>query len=270
MFTQCTNCQAIFNVSMREVTVSKGLLRCGECLEVFDSSKNLSTTMQDPFVEVDLEDTAKLEMLSTENQQTVSSLDDWQSSSTNQLTQNQVDLRQSPTEELKKPEKTKKIKKPENQITESKQESQANFSKQKAASKPKTKWPLITALLLVCLLVSQVAYNYRYLLLDTHKYEPEKIQMLNHNVFAHPIEKNVLLISASIENTADFDQSFPILEVRLTNSKSELVALRRFSPEEYLDNYSTKTLLTKKRPTSIKLKIQDPGSQATRFQFNFL
>jgi len=94
--------------------------------------------------------------------------------------------------------------------------------------------------------------------------------MLNHNVFAHPIDKNVLLISASIENTADFDQPFPTLEVRLTNSKSDLVALRRFTPNEYLDNFTKNKLLTKNRATSIKLKIQDPGNQATRFQFDFL
>ena len=89
-------------------------------------------------------------------------------------------------------------------------------------------------------------------------------------MFAHPIDKDVLLISASIENIAEFDQAFPILEVRLTDSKSELVALRRFTPEEYLDNYSKSNLLTKNRPTSIKLKIKDPGNKATRFEFDFL
>lgn len=260
MFTQCTNCQAIFNVSMREVTVSKGLLRCGECLEVFDSSKNLSTSMQEPFANVDIKDTSKLENLSSESLQTISALDDWQSKPTTQLTQNQVDLRQSPTKERKTPKKIKQ------QI----KDIEIKASKPIEANNIKKKWPLVTAIMLASLLVFQVAFNYRHLFLDAHKYDPEKIQMLNHNVFAHPIEKNVLLISASIENTADFDQAFPILEVRLTNSKAELVALRRFSPDEYLDNYSSQTLLTKKRATSIKLKIQDPGSQATRFQFNFL
>lgn len=266
MFTQCTNCKAIFRVSMREVTVSKGLLRCGECLEVFDSSKNLSTTMQDPFVSVDVNDTHSLEKLSKENLQTISALDDWQSSPTKQPTQNQVDLRQSPTKAQKKPKVPRKARKAKERTTQTK----TSKGKSKASPKSKKQWPLIIASLLACLLVFQIAYNYRHLYLDTLKYEPEKIQMLNHNVFAHPIEKNVLLISASIENTADFDQSFPTLEVRLTNSQAELVALRRFSPDEYLDNYSSKTLLIKKRPTSIKLKIEDPGSQATRFQFNFL
>ena len=78
MYTQCTNCQAIFSVNMREITVSEGLLRCGECDEVFDSSKNLSTTMQDPFVQIDIKDEAKLQRLSIENEKNISAHDNWQ------------------------------------------------------------------------------------------------------------------------------------------------------------------------------------------------
>ncbi len=271
MYTQCTNCQAIFRVSMREVTVSKGLLRCGECQEVFDSSKNLSTTMQDRFVAVDIKDEKALQKLSKENLQTISALDDWQSTPTAKLTQDQVDLRQSPTEEPKNTKKTnkQKTKSLSTKGVEKKQKTK-KVRKHKNPVSLQGKAPLYIAGFLLLLLVSQVTFNYRHLFLNTLKYEPEKIQMLNHNVFAHPIEKNVLLISASIKNTADFDQPFPTLEVRLTNSKSELVALRRFSPDEYLDNYSANILLTKNRATSIKLKIQDPGNQATRFQFDFL
>ena len=296
MFTQCTHCQAIFRVNMRELTVSKGLLRCGECLEVFDSSESLSTTMQKPFVaskadtsQTDVQ-THTTETISKEKQQTIKALDDWQNSASKQPTQNQIDLRQSPTEAPKvaptvqstAPSKMSVKTAPSNAVPEKKINLQKPAPKNKfqqllsnirhakttliAKNKP---WHLAIVALLAGLLVFQIAYNYRHLYLDTLKYEPEKIQMLNHSVFAHPIEKNVLLISASIENTADFDQGFPILEVKLTNSKAEIVALRRFSPDEYLDNYSANTLLIKNRATSIKLKIEDPGNQATRFQFNF-
>lgn len=264
MFIQCTNCQAIFRVSMREVTVSNGLLRCGECNVVFDSSKSISTTMQKPFQLIDGKDKARHGKLSEENLQTISALDDWQNSSSETATENKVTIKQSPTKKSafsrdstnRKPLATKVIEK-----------AATNDNKIKSTN---NKWPFIAAGVLGIILISQVVYNYRHLYLDTLRYEPEKIQMLNHNVFAHPIEKGVLLISASIQNTADFDQSFPILEVRLTNSKSKLVALRRFSPDEYLDNYSAEILLIKNRATSIKLKIQDPGNQATRFQFDFL
>ena len=50
MYTQCTHCKAIFRVNMREVTVAKGKLRCGECQKVFTSTETLSTTIPDAFV----------------------------------------------------------------------------------------------------------------------------------------------------------------------------------------------------------------------------
>ncbi len=261
MFTQCTNCQAIFSVNMREITVSEGLLRCGECEEVFDSSQNLSTTMQDPFVKVNIKDKAKLDAFSERNSQTISTRDDWQNNSTTNLGHDEIDLRLSPTEAPKRKA---------TQLTTKGIEETSTTKLVKKIKSLFSKTSFIVASILACLLITQIAFNYRHLFLDTLKYEPDKIHMLNHNVFAHPIEKNVLLISASIKNTADFDQAFPTLEVRLTNSKAELVALRRFSPDEYLDNYSISTLLIKDRATSIRLKIKDPGNQATRFQFNFL
>ena len=264
MYTQCTNCQAIFSVNMREITVSEGLLRCGECDEVFDSSKNLSTTMQDPFVQIDIKDEAKLQKLSIENEKNISAHDNWQ----NNQKAVQINLRRSPTKTTKNNKQQDDSRKAKPFTTKGVENTRK--SKKRIKSARPNKLTLTIASILLLLLISQVAYNYRHLFLNTLKYEPEKIQMLNHNVFAHPIEKNVLLISASIKNTANFDQAFPILEVRLTNSKAELVALRRFSPDEYLDNYSTQTLLKKDRATSIKFKIQDPGSEATRFQFNFL
>lgn len=276
MFTQCTNCKAIFRVSMREVTVSQGFLRCGECLEVFDSSANLSTTMQEPFIEVDIKKSIPPEDISLENIRTISALDDWQSvpstpskptpsADTTQLRENS--LEESPAIDSTK---TKKEYKPN--IT-----SIRTKSSQQEHSEPNTKkkisldnlWPKVTIGLLSLLLIFQLTYRFTDLF-STNTYDHAKIHMLNHNVFAHPIDKNALLISASIENTADFDQPFPFLEVRLTNSKEQLVALRRFSPDEYLSEYSENMLLTKNLATNIKLKIKDPGNQATRFQFDFL
>jgi hypothetical protein len=129
---------------------------------------------------------------------------------------------------------------------------------------------ILTALLLISLLLLQVFYNYRHIFSGEPQRLPDQIQMLNHNVFAHPNESGVLMISATMENTAKQVQPYPILEVKLSNAKSEVIALRRFTPEEYLDNPSKGMLLQIKQPTSIKLKIKDPGKSATRFQFDFL
>ncbi|MCK5901922.1 MAG: zinc-ribbon and DUF3426 domain-containing protein [Cocleimonas sp.] len=45
MYTQCTNCKAVFRVNMKELTVANGKLRCGECDSVFDAMETLSTNL---------------------------------------------------------------------------------------------------------------------------------------------------------------------------------------------------------------------------------
>ena len=237
MFTQCEHCHAIFRINMREVTVAKGQLRCGECHQVFNASKSLSTTMPEPYSEQQVE-YLQGNSETTESSQTQRDTD---IPANNKQTMNQP--------EIERPRLIKGIEKePENS----------------------PRWLKLTAILLAAMLALQVLYNYRERFTDAIEYNPDKIEMLNHNVFAHPIEPGVLLISASIENRADHDQPYPILEVRLTNSKSEVVALRRFTPDEYLDNYNKGLLIKRNQISSLKLKIKDPGNQATRFQFDFL
>ncbi|WP_308873456.1 MJ0042-type zinc finger domain-containing protein [Thiothrix subterranea] len=45
MYTQCNHCNAIFRVTMKELTAAQGLLRCGECDNIFDAMKSLSQTL---------------------------------------------------------------------------------------------------------------------------------------------------------------------------------------------------------------------------------
>ena len=233
MYTQCEHCQAIFRINMREVTVAKGQLRCGECHLVFNASKSISTTKPTSYSEQQVE---YLDA-NSENSKTVQ-------------TQRDTDI----------PASTKQVDKERPRLIKGIEEEKDNSRM----------WLILSAVSLSVLLVLQLLYNYRDIFSTDSNYQPDKIQMLNHNVFAHPIEPGVLLISASIENTADHDQPYPLLEVRLTNSQSKVVALRRFTPAEYLDNYSKNTLIKKDQISSLKLKIQDPGNQATRFQFDFL
>lgn len=233
MYTQCDQCKAIFEVSMREVTVASGKLRCGECNVVFDAMASLSTTMPESFS------------------------DSLKSSNTNNKIDTKADLllpshkrQESYRPEINKPALKERAK----DITD-------NID---------SKWLKAIALSLATLLLAQVLYNNRHYFSDTPIRAPDKIEMLNNNVFAHPNEDGVLLISASIENHAQHAQPYPVLEVRLTNTKSKLVALRRFKPSEYLENYDNNMLMETNKPTNLKLKIADPGNDASRFQFKFL
>ena len=239
MFTQCEHCKAIFEINMREVTIANGMLRCGECHQVFNGSKALSTNM--PLAYSDETD-EYVKNQSSKKPEEIRHTDIKADDKTNES-----NLSGKPTR--KKPQQIKGIEKDSDNIG--------------------LKLKIVT-LLLFLFLLAQVLFHYKDDILSVNRYEPEKIHMVNHNVFTHPIEKGVLLISASMENNADFDQKFPVLEVRLTDSQSKLVALRRFTPNEYLDNYNETMLLKKNLVTNLKLKIKDPGSKATRFQFNFL
>ncbi len=228
---------------MREVTIAKGKLRCGECKQVFNATTSLSTQMPEAYQppQVLKEDTVD------------------PPGDINTRDYQPVDFSVKGIEEAPKQQKIK-----------SKKEARDKAAKQEKNGKGLQRELLISLLVfLSVLLIAQVLYHYRYIFTGEAQHHPEKIQMLNHNVFAHPNESGVLLISGSFENIGKKAQPFPILEVKLTNSQSQVVALRRFNPEEYLENYNPSMLLPVKQSTRLKLKIKDPGNKATRFQFNF-
>ena len=100
---------------------------------------------------------------------------------------------------------------------------------------------------------------------------PEKVKMLSRKVFTHPSQPDALIITGAIENTAERSQPFPYLEARLLDANDQVVALRRFRPHEYVENYQQDELLKSMQQTSIRLKIQDPpGNLAKQFKFSFL
>ncbi len=241
MYTQCQHCKAIFDVSMREVTVASGKLRCGECNQVFDAMATLSTTLPEPFVP----ETGTSTSTTTENAAT---------GKTAAATPSRDNV---------------KIQRPDISQPTGVRENVKDIAQDINKSIDR-KWVKPIVISLAILFLAQVLYHNRQYFSLAPAHEPDKIEMLSNNVFTHPNETGVLLISASIENHAKHAQPYPILEVRLTDSNNNLVALRRFKPSEYLENYHKKMLLPVNKPTNLKLKIADPGDQATRFQFKFL
>ena len=244
MFTQCEKCKAIFRVNLREVTIAKGKLRCGECYSVFDATKALSTTMPTPFQKiVDLVET--VDTFSPVSRTRIKPKNNYQDH------QNSNTISNTPSiEDIKSTSQLFKVKSIQTLPTIN-------------------KWLLATILLLIALFIFQIIYNKKLKATEEPLHEPEKIQMLSSNVFAHPNESGVLLISASMENNANRAQPYPVVEVILSDSKSKVIALRRFRPAEYLNNYQKGMLLSSRQQSKINLKISDPGSKAIRFQYKF-
>jgi hypothetical protein len=128
---------------------------------------------------------------------------------------------------------------------------------------------LATATVLTGLLATQV-WATKDTWLQPSK-DPAKIKMTSRKVFSHPNEPNALIITGLIENTSHKAQPYPFLEAKLLDSNNKVVALRRFRPEEYLEQYTPETLIKSLETTSIRLKIQDPpGNRAKHFKFSFL
>src|SRR5210317_101489 len=60
MFTQCPKCQSVFMVSDKDVRAHEGLVRCGNCYSVFNSSWNLTDDPRSEMVEKPVTDGSSL------------------------------------------------------------------------------------------------------------------------------------------------------------------------------------------------------------------
>lgn len=249
MYTQCSHCRAVFRVTMKELTAAQGLLRCGECDTIFDAMKALSTTLPDERLgsgnSRDLLGEARIHTLP------LGSLAEG-SSNTNS-------------------HKTGK---------------HTSANKRTAKSR---KFLYLSLFALCLLLLIQLFYSYRTKLLEYPSTREltqtvcswlaceldnvrhlDQIKLLSHTVYTHPNTPNVLIINTSIQNNATNPQPYPLLEVSFLNQRSEVVALRRFTPEEYLSKEQQGELMPAKTPKELSLNIEDPGKDAVRFQLRFL
>lgn len=236
---------------MKELTAAQGLLRCGECDTIFDAMKALSTTLPEE------RDFADAELRSPQNEQN-------------------------------RPPDTRIRVLPDNHATQASHIRNRDNKKQKGTPRSR-KFLIMSLAALALLLLLQLLYSSR----DWLAQQPltanlsrsvcevigceirtprdvSQIKMLSHSVYSHPNRPKLLIISASIQNNATFEQPYPLLEISFLNSNSEIVALRRFSAEEYVGDERAKEFMPIDLPEEFSVNIADPGADAVRFQFRFL
>jgi predicted Zn finger-like uncharacterized protein len=98
-----------------------------------------------------------------------------------------------------------------------------------------------------------------------------RIDIINRDVRKHPTIKDVLLVNVAFKNTAEFTQSYPVLEVSFTDQSGEAIAMRRFKPAEYLDASTDQAAgMSAGSPIQVVLDVLDPGDKVVSFQFAFL
>ncbi len=102
--------------------------------------------------------------------------------------------------------------------------------------------------------------------------QPGKIVTVSHDVRSHPGVNNALEIHLTFKNKAPHTQNYPILEITFSNPLGEVVAQRKFIPDEYLsgDIQYSRGLKTN-QTQEVNLKIVDPNPDSElSFQFNYL
>ena len=149
-------------------------------------------------------------------------------------------------------------------------------------------WSLAILLLIAALAAEYIWFNQPELMLDP-RLEPvtaklceltdckhlqmrdvSEIEMVSRNVYTHPNEKDALMVSTTLVNHANYAQPFPDVQIDFSNVRGELVASRRFIPEEYLQIDSEQLIpLLPGNPITFGLEIVDPGTEAITYEFSF-
>ena len=98
-----------------------------------------------------------------------------------------------------------------------------------------------------------------------------RLDIINRDVRKHPTVKDVLLVNVAFQNHAEFIQPYPLLEVNFTNKSGDSVAMRRFSPSEYLGSDIDEVAgIAAESQVQAVLEVVDPGDEVASFQFVFL
>ena len=278
MYTQCSHCKAIFRVTMKELTAAQGLLRCGECDAIFDAMRSLSTTL--PEERRFAQSTPSSPVVEPPEYHTIKKSTASKLGFFGRVKQTVTAFFQRFT--------ARKITNPDtlHNYTRHQSTNRAGFETQQPAGSKVFLFLGIGALALLLLL--QLLYSKRNwlalqpltasltqrtcLLLGCEIAIPRdvrQIKLLSRNVYSHPNTPNVLTISVSIQNDASFIQPYPLIEISFLNKKNAVVALRRFTPEEYLKEVKQE-LMPIGTPIELILNISDPGTEAVRFQFRFI
>lgn len=96
------------------------------------------------------------------------------------------------------------------------------------------------------------------------------IKILNRNIYSHPNEQKALMITTSFVNQSVSAQAFPVLEITLLDTQGQIIAVRRFSPKDYLVNKSlADTLMLPNQPVGARLEVLDPGNKVIAYEFEF-
>ena len=217
MVTSCPRCHTTFRIKHEELRASRGRVRCGQCSAIFNAFDTLAT-LDEPAAE------AAPSMLAMGG------------SATGEV----------PNLQTKVSPKSAESAKPLTFI---------DMAAEKAARQGRHTWYwFAAALLMMVLLVAQAAYYFRaqigafYPELKSYLQRSceflqctvglpkisELLSIESSDLQADPNRSNLIVLTALLRNRAPFPQTYPALELTLTDTQDHMVARRAFQAPEYL------------------------------------
>lgn len=261
MYTQCPQCLTIFKLDGADLAAAHGSVRCGHCAAVFDALRRLA-------LQLPPEPIGHLEAHAL------------------QSAPPQLDLpvfRPNPTQPALFAE-------PPDRVKASERSTLPAFAAARRRARSRRTWPwLVGSVLLLLTLAGEVAWaDHSRWINDARvrawlepacarlhcrlplRHDAATLQLLSRDIRPHPSVPGALIISATLRNDAAFAQSFPTVEIALSDLDEKRVAMRRFRPREYLsDTRAISTGLAPGASTLLVFEVADPGRDAVAFEFKF-
>lgn len=294
MYTVCPECNQIFNIQADHLRTAGGRVRCGDCGAVFVALERVYETP------ADAQESAGVQ-LSQE-------IDDLVGKALGQMPVDSR-AAETKTEALQQITATRApvpvdfdffaspaggeftVREPVINVVSGVEEDFLDYAESGVVTGISYRGWLATAaiVLLTVLLFAQYVYVERSRFAGNHEFRPllqrfcgwldcdlplyrapQALEMVEHDIRAHPKVDNALLVSATFVNQADFEQPWPLFRVSFSDVSGTVVAVRDFQPQEYLlGGEISRPGLLPGEPAQARLEIIDPGERAMSYQFDF-
>lgn len=307
--TRCPSCSSTFNISRRQLESSRGLARCGACLRVFSAAEHLIEPGEDadPADSVFIGQTPEeyFNPDSFVNQSQEPAKPEPELTTQDEVTTPQAPARttQAPPpaqdasddETLAEPVALPEFESRFEVLPEDRHEALGQLRPTSNLRAGKSfNWVAFTgqttvALMLLLLLSAQYLWRYLpvYSQVDWLRPHYTRICVLagcempaysrvisfrndNTALRTHPDYPDAYLLVAQFHNAAPFPQPFPVVVLRFTSLDARTVAVREFSPGEYLPpGLLALDLMPPDSPVQFELELMNPGPEAVNYEVSF-
>ena len=96
-----------------------------------------------------------------------------------------------------------------------------------------------------------------------------EIEIVNDPAASRAGSPEPLVLALEMTNKASFRQPFPVLAARLTSADGSTLEERQFEPKDYLPTGHSRQM-TRERTIAVELHLEDPGPQAVSYELSVL